>query len=370
MNIILRQLISKTGLVFGLFIVSFFFRIAPQPVTSATSINKDKEKDLFDSEDVLTIVLKGDLRTILNDRTDKPKTRPLTLSYTQDSTEIAIPVEVRTRGHFRRLKENCNYPPLLIQFSKEGEKLSSIFRQQSKLKLVMPCISDQFVIREWLVYKLYNLITPNSFHARLVKVKLEDSKNKKSPAPFYGILLEEEKQLAKRVKSVSIERKIKPAETQQDAFLTMAVFQYMIGNTDWSVEFMQNIKLLMPEKSVMPIPVPYDFDHAGIVGATYAQPAPELLMNSVRERRYRGYCITDMNVFNSVVEHFNRLKNDIYKTYTSCSLVDDKYIKSTTQYLDEFYTTINNPKKLQKEFSYPCDKNGTGNVVIKGLKED
>ena len=24
----------------------------------------------------------------------------------------------------------------------------------------------------------------------------------------------------------------------------------------------------------------------------------------------------------------------------------------------------------KKEFGYPCDKNGTGNVVIKGLKEE
>jgi hypothetical protein len=348
----------------------FFFTTVPSNLRIAIADQKPSpEKSLFDTDEELNISLKGDVRSVLNDRSDNPQNHPFDLLYKKDSTEIIIPVQLKTRGHYRKLKENCNYPPLLIQFGKDGPKLNSAFREQSKLKLVMPCEGDEYVIREWLVYKLYNLVTPNSFKARLVKVKLKDIKNKKSPAPFYGILLEEEKQLAKRNASTSIERKIKPRETQTDLFLKMAVFQYMIGNTDWSIEFMQNIKLLMPEGEIVPIPVPYDFDHAGIVNTSYAAPAPELQMSSIRQRRYRGYCITDMKTFDNVIALYNRLKNDIYKTYTSCSLLDAKYIKSTVQYLDEFYETINTPKKLQKEFSYPCDKNGTGNVIIKGLKD-
>jgi hypothetical protein len=116
--------------------------------------------------------------------------------------------------------------------------------------------------------------------------------------------------------------------------------------------------------------VPYDFDHSGIVNAPYAQPAEELLMKSVQERRYRGYCMTDMKAFEKPIALYNRLKSDIYNLFTKCSLLDAKYIKSITKYLDEFYATINDPKSWQKDFAYPCDKNGTGNVVIKGLKED
>jgi len=351
------------------FFILFFTTVSSNLRTVTADQQPPPEKNLFDTDEVLNISLKGDVRSVLNDRSDNPKNHSFDLLYKKDSTEITIPVQLKTRGHYRKLKENCNYPPLLIQFGKDGPKLNSVFREQSKLKLVMPCQGDEYVIREWLVYKLYNLVTPNSFKVRLVKVKLEDVKNKKSPAPFYGLLLEEEKQLAKRNASTSIERKIKPGDTQTDLFLKMAVFQYLIGNTDWSIEFMQNIKLLMPEGEILPIPVPYDFDHAGIVNTSYAAPAPELQMNSIRERRYRGYCMSDMKAFDNVIALYNRLKNDIYRTYTSCPLVDTKYIKATIQYLDEFYTVINNPQKLKKEFSYPCDKNGTGNVIIKGLKE-
>jgi len=360
---------TRLSTAIGLYLFIFFFTTTSAEISKPDPVEASTENNLFNTDEVLNIVLKGDLRSVLKDRSNNPKDHPLELSYKEDSTEIKIPVQVKTRGHFRKLSGNCDYPPLLIQFPKDGVKLNSVFREQSKLKLVMPCKGDEYVVREWLVYKLYNLVTPNSFKARLVKVTLEDPKNKKSPAPFYGILLEEEKQLAKRNGSTSIERKIRPQETETDLFLKMTVFEYMIGNTDWSVEFMQNIKLLMPEKAIVPIAVPYDFDHAGIVNTSYAAPAPELQLSSIRERRYRGYCITDMKAFDNAIVLYNRLKNDIYKTYTSCSLLDSKYIKSTIQYLDEFYETINTPKKLQKEFSYPCDKSGTGNVIIKGLKD-
>ena len=88
------------------------------------------------------------------------------------------------------------------------------------------------------------------------------------------------------------------------------------------------------------------------------------------ERRYRGFCIQDMTRFDSSIALYNRLKKDIYRIYTDCPLLDDKYKKATIKFLDDFYSVLNNPAALQKEFGYPCDKNGTGNVVIKGLREE
>ena len=234
----------------------------------------------------------------------------------------------------------------------------------------MPCKGEEYLIREWLAYKIYNLVTPKSFRARLVKVKLEDDRNKKPVTAFYGILLEEAKQMARRNKAIAVEQALKPQQTQREAFLEMAVFEYLIGNTDWSTQYQHNVKLLLSDSNAVPVTVPYDFDHAGIVNTPYANPAEELQLQSIRERRYRGYCISDLKVFEPIIARYNLLKNDIYKIYTSCTLLDEKYIKSTVQYLDEFYATINNPKAWQKEFGYPCDKNGTGNVVIKGLKEE
>jgi hypothetical protein len=328
------------------------------------------EKTLFEADDILKITLRGDIRNLLNSRSGKAKSFPISLSYVkEDSSEMIVPVKVKTRGNFRRKRENCIYPPLLIEFSKKDNPATGIFKEQHKLKLVMPCSDEKYLIREWLVYKIYNLVTPKSFRARLVKVNLEDDRKKKNVSPFYGILLEEEGQMANRNKEIIVERKLAPQQTKAEPFLTMAVFEYLIGNTDWSVQYLHNVKLLAADSNAIPLTVPYDFDHAGIVDAPYAHPAEELEMQSVQERRYRGYCVKDLKEFETVIEQYNRLKDDIYRVYASCDLLEERYVKSTITYLDEFYKTINNANSWQREFAYPCNGK-TGNVVIKGLKTE
>lgn len=349
--------------IFSFLLFSIIGKCQPYEITKTN-------KKLFDEDQILNITLKGKIHKLLNDREGEAKYYPLTLLYEGNDSEISIHTKVKTRGHFRRDKANCGYPPLLINFSDTASKSISFFPTHSSLKLVMPCKGDQFVVHEWLVYKLYNLVTEQSFRARLVKVTFIDDDHKKMVAPFYGMLLEDEKQMAKRNNSTSVKKKMKPYETNQESFLKMAVFEYMIGNTDWSVEYLQNIKLITLDSVFAPVAVPYDFDLSGIVDAPYALPAPELKMASVRERRYRGYCVSNMNLFDSTIAFYNGIRKKVYSLYADCSLLDDRYKKQTLNYLDQFYSIINNPKTLKKEFGYPCLENGTGNVIIKGLREN
>jgi hypothetical protein len=317
------------------------------------------------------MTLRSDFKTVFKDRGEDPQYHPATLHYQEDQDTFDIPIRVRIRGHFRKMASNCKYPPLFLNFAKSSTPGNSLFYGHDKTKLVTPCKGDQYVIHEYLVYKLYNLLTPKSFRARLVKLIYHDEVRDKSSGPYYGILLEEEKQMAERNRSYSIEvQGLKPKETRKEDFLKMAVFQYMIGNTDWSVEYQQNIKLIKDDSLKTPVTVPYDFDHAGIVRAPYAHPAPELKMISTLERRYRGYCLSKMDQLYSVFKIFNRYKDDFYAVYIENPLLSKNYINQTTKFLDRFFETINDPKKAKKEFSYPCDKSGTGNVVIKGLRED
>ncbi len=340
-----------------------------QPKLLTDSFASHRNGGLFEHDDVLDITLSGNTRELINDRSTNNKTHPVLLQYfNEDSTQISIRTRMKTRGHFRKLAENCNYPPLSVSFIKSDSLETSIFNQQRKLKLVMPCEGDKYIIREWLVYKIYNLVTPVSFRARLVRITMKDSKNKKNTEPFLGMMVEEEQQMAKRNGSLRVTRKLKPEQTNKRAFLNMAVFEYLIGNTDWSIQYLQNIKLVAKDSSDVATAVPYDFDHSGIVSAPYAKPAEMLLLFSVQERRYRGYCIRDMNDFNETIELFNSLKNDLYNLYNNCELIDEKYRKNTINYLNKFYEIINDPQALAKEFGYPCDKNGTGNVVIRGIR--
>lgn len=331
-----------------------------------------QSNNLFDQDDLLEITFSGQVGELMKDRGDDPQYHPFRLTYKDNNNlSVDVPVEIKARGHFRKLKQNCNYPPLQLHFSKSTSSLS-IFGGQNKLKLVTPCRDEKYVVREYLVYKLYNQLTPKSFKVRLVKFTFSsDDPKGKSLEPLFGIFIEEEDQMAMRNESTSLEGKlVRPEETQRGDFLRMAVFEYMIGNTDWSVQYLQNVKLITSEKAVLPIAVPYDFDHSGIVNAPYAKPAEALELSSIRERRYRGFCIKDMDEFKEVIATYIQKKDLLYQVYTDCSFLDDSYLKSTIKFLDDFYKTINDPRRLKNEFEYPCWPQGTGNVVIQGLRKN
>ena len=335
------------------------------------NIAHGQKSRLFESDEILEFTLRADLKAVFKDRGDDPQYHKATIHYQEDQTVFDIPLKIKTRGHFRKSLGGCKYPPLFLNFKKSATPKTSIFRGQDKTKLVTPCRGDQYVINEYLVYKLHNLITPRGFRARLVKVIYQDTVKNKSSDPYYGILLEEEKQMAKRNLSYSVEiERLSPKKTQKEIYLTMAVFEYLIGNTDWGVEYQQNIKLIKLDSTSIPITVPYDFDHAGIVRAPYAKPAPELKMSSTQQRRYRGYCMPEMKEFTAVFETFNQLKDDFYAIYDGNPLLSESYQKQTLKFLDQFYETINDPKKAKVAFTYPCLKSGTGNVIIKGLKQN
>ncbi|HEY5919439.1 MAG TPA: hypothetical protein VIU13_18600 [Chryseolinea sp.] len=344
-----------------------FWFVLCGPVFSQTDT---PQSPLFATEDILEIRLSGNVRSLMDERTPDSKYYPLTLSYQDNGNSFKVPVKVKTRGHFRLDRANCTYPPLMLNFSKKTE-LPAPFTNQDKIKLVTPCRTEKYVVQEYLVYKLYNLVTPKSLKARLARVVYDDTVKGKTTQPLYGILLEDDDDMASRNGAIVAEKKIvRPETAHRSDFLKMAVFEYLIGNTDWSVQYLQNIKLIAKDSISVRSTVAYDFDHAGIVDAPYAKPAPELMLASTSTRRYRGFCVDDMTAFKEVFAFYNELKEKIYGVYSGNPLLDEKYIKATLKFLDDFYVTINDPKKAQKEFLYPCEKSGTGNVVIKGLQNN
>ena len=109
--------------------------ISAQTGTSLPAAALPAEEGLFDRDEIVHITLRGNVKSLLKDKTAKPKSFSFELLYTsEDSTKVILPVEVRQRGHFRRLLGNCIYPPLLIDFPKEGPHLSSVFRKHKKNK--------------------------------------------------------------------------------------------------------------------------------------------------------------------------------------------------------------------------------------------
>ncbi len=362
---------SKPGILFGVLLfcsIQLFAQNAPGQA-SALKQTVSGQSSLFDNDEVLHFKITGKLNELFDDRKENIVYHPLLLQYQlKDSVLHSIHIKAKTRGNFRRLKSNCKMPPIMLNFPGKEKIKNSVFENHNKLKLVVPCQGDDYVIREWLVYKLYNLLTEKSFRARLAMVDFEDSAGRRKPESHYCILLEDENAVAKRNKSILVDKKMVQMEsTNRMEFTKMAVFQYMIANTDWSVPYLQNIKLLSKDSSQPLYTIPYDFDHAGIVDAPYAGAAPELEISSILERIYRGYCNKLEMDFLETFEIFNQKKNDIYKVYTDCALLNPKYVKFVTRFLDDFYKTINDKKSIEEVFEKPCRTNVR--IELKGLQD-
>ena len=80
-----------------------------------------------------------------------------------------------------------------------------------------------------------------------------------------------------------------------------ALFQFLLGNTDFSTAYQHNGKLLYVNKEI--IPLPYDFDMTGWVNPSYATVNTTLGISSVQDRIYRGFK-RDQKYFDEVRNSF------------------------------------------------------------------
>lgn len=301
---------------------------------------------LFRTDSVLAFTLTASFTQLIKDRSDTAKAHPTLLTYQNPQGEtISLPVKLQVRGNFRKLWNNCSFPPLYLNVPKKKTG-HTLFADQNKLKLVTHCEDEAYVVREYLVYRLYNLLTDYSFKPRLCRVTYVDSAGKRPTETRWGMLLESEHNLVKRNGGIPNKlRQISMANMDSLHMATLAVFEYLIGNTDWSVPYRHNIRLLTVPTIKDPIPVPYDFDQSGLVETFYAQPSERIGIKSVRERVYRSIAYPS-EVFHQVFTRFNQLKPQIYALYENNPNLDAAYIKRTLTYLDEFYATINNPVRV------------------------
>ncbi|MDO6473742.1 hypothetical protein [Maribacter sp. 1_MG-2023] len=121
----------------------------------------------------------------------------------------------------------------------------------------------------------------------------------------------------------------------------ISIFQYAIGNSDWSVTGLHNIKLFTHKtgNNTKAIAVPYDFDYSGIVNAIYAIPSENLDINSVTERYFLGPCYSK-ETYEIMLKEFITKKSEIYNMIENFDLLKERSKKNMLSYLDSFYSQI------------------------------
>jgi hypothetical protein len=297
-------------------------------------------RPLFAAHETLVLTLKADFKAVNKDRTESSAARyPGTISVGADSA-APIPVELGSRGHFRLRQGSCAWVPLRVQFRKK-DVTGTVFDGQSSLKLVTHCRDtndfEQHVLREYLPYRIYGLVSPIFFRARLAKIAYVDAASGKTLTTRYGMFIEDDSDVARRAEARSVDLpRTQFKDLEQDSLTTMTLFEYMIANTDVSIYKLHNVKLMVTERRVT-YPVPYDFDFSGLVDTPYANPDPKLGIGTVRDRLYRGPCRSEAE-FEPILERFRAKKAEVMALYDSLPDLNAGYRKQARSYLEEFYS--------------------------------
>jgi len=310
------------------------------------------KRAFFNDTSVIQATLNANFGKLLRQKYKEGTIFPATFSCKLgDSMAINDQMAVEVRGHFRR--DYCYLPPLKLQFNAvPGATLSPL----KGLKLVSACrpvgMYEQYLLKEYLIYKLYNLITDKSFRVRLLNLSYQDSSGSKKTITEPAFLLEDAKDLAKRNDCKEWKKAKLPTESTDRRQMTIvAIFEYMIGNTDWSVSNDHNIKLIVSKNDTLsnPYVVPYDFDFSGLVSTNYSVPNEQLNIETVQQRLYRGFPRT-MDEINGVLNIFRDKKADMYAAIKNFNLLAQYSKKEMTDYLDGFFDMINDPRQVKEVF--------------------
>jgi hypothetical protein len=314
---------------------------------------------LFRSQDTLAFTLTADFGAIQRDRDPQSeRTWPGVISWTdEDGSATTAPVQVRTRGNSRRKPHICSFAPLRIEFDKPRMK-GTPFAGHNALKLGTHCRDsneyEQYVLREYTAYRAFNALTPRSFRARLARATYLDAKNNRTVASKYAIFLEDDDDVAERQLGRIVTVKGIPFTAVDTETLTlMMLFEFMIGNTDWSVASQHNVVIVQTREGRR-YPVPYDFDYSGLVDTTYSVPDKQLGIATVRDRLYRGPCRTaaELEPFFATIRN---AREQIFALYDALPDMSDGYRKNAKNYLDEFYRLIDRPRDVKRAFIDNCN---------------
>jgi hypothetical protein len=306
--------------------------------------------DELNRRDVVELTLTANFDSLLNNRNSE-EYLPASFAFENEKgVQNAYQIKVKTRGKFRR--RICDFPPLKLKFSKD-ELEAAGFSDMNELKLVTHCAGDKLegneqVLREFLIYKMYNELTPISFRVQLAKITYRDSSGKNKKVTRWGFLIEDDEELEARRVGHICECMGQGKDSLQATHERMvSLFQYMIGNVDWDYQMLRNVKLLRTADEKL-IPVPYDFDFSALVNASYARISADLGQQNIRERFFLGMASSADEIF-STISYFKSKKEALYKLLWNFKYLNDEARAEMAGYLDSFYLIIEDKARAQTE---------------------
>ena len=330
----------------------------------STSHARADHDPLFASDDILELRIEAPFKQIMSERPEDEDV-PALLRYTDSNGQaVELNIGVRTRGNYRRRPTVCEFAPLRLNI-RRSMAVDTVFENQDKLKLVTHCWNkslryEQTVLTEYLAYRILNLMTDVSHRVRLLRLTYAYTDSGRETVT-YGFLIEHRDRLGARIGEPAVAvGNITYSDLWPEYTNLVFVFQYLIGNTDFSPisgsdrdECCHNQRLFGSAGGPY-YSVPFDFDMAGIVNAPHAAPNPRFKLRSVRQRLYFGRCESNNTLLPATLERYRERREAIYALIDSQPGLSSYARRSTKHFLDRFYKTINKPKWLKQRLIDKC----------------
>jgi len=333
-----------------------------------TSVRADTP--LFESHAVLELSVPIDFGTLCRPReTPDCDFTPTVLEYIDEhGKQQSLPIEIKIRGGWRSLTRNCSAPLLFIRFD-TTQLVGTPFRGQSVLPLTTHCGQglsleaarlrqtrstwEQNLLKEYLAHRLYNVISSVSLSARLVRMTYPNPDNPNHKIVNYAFFTEHFESVANRSGTTLLPRgSFDHGKLDQSSASRVALFQYMIGNTDWSIVRERNIVLLQ-ETDGSQVPLPYDLDMSGLVDADYAGPAPTLPIDDVRERYFLGFCSPGADLDKWFGLYLAK-KDELLSMSEGISQLDRNNKKAIRRFLEDFFEVLESPRQSSEQIVNHC----------------
>ena len=325
--------------IFAFILLISFFVSAQKPIKSDL---------LYKDQTPLSIKLNYSNKEV-NAKTDDSAYIKTNMEFLHEEKWSSIELRIRARGNFRR--SECYFPPIKMKIKKDQYK-ETLFDGNKSMKLVLPCKlepeNNDNILQEFIAYKIYEQISPYHFKTRRVDIDFNEIRGKKNKNfKLKGFLIEDDKRVAKRHEGKVFERYIHPMTMQHLTSVQNAFFQYLLGNTDFSVAYQHNGKLLYVDKKI--IPLPYDFDMTGWVNPSYATVNSTLGISSVQDRVYRGFK-RDQEYFDQVREQFIEKKSQLMQIVSSFEneFSNPKEYENMFEFMEDFFEVLESDSKFEK----------------------
>lgn len=307
--------------------------------------------------DSLSISIETDLKQLKGDKADE-KWQPAVFKILKgDSVAMRLNVQVAARGNMR--KKTCEFPPVKVRFYEQKPANDSL-ADINELKLVTGCDqspqNDEWVRREYVLYELYNLVTEQSFRVKPAHVRFDDTQRKGRSAESFSFFIESEREMAARIGGFPMKPRVGSTRTLDSvSYDRMCLFEFMIGNTDWSARSRHNIKLVYLDGSGKIIAVPYDFDYAGAVGTNYAIPNRDYPIQTVQDRYYLGLCRSEAH-YQQQFDFYLSKKSALLGHCERSAYLPANARRQMTNYFESFFKTLEDPRLARRDILKNCNK--------------